>query len=326
MAITITKPLLQSSAFASSNIALCKYWGKRSVDLNLPVNSSLSISLGNKGAFTKVSLINHNQDLVLVNHKTIALKDQFYLKLVKFLDLFREQLPDKHTAFKVDTYANIPIAAGLASSACGFAALVKALDQLFGWNYSLRELSILARLGSGSACRSIFNGFVKWHKGILADGTDSFAEPLDKSWEDLCIGLLIINQEKKYISSRDAMLLSVATSPLYASWEELASKDLVLLETAINNHDFELFGTTVEANALAMHSIMLSSRPAIMYSNADTILNIEKIWQLRKERKLSLYFTQDAGSNLKLLCLNKDLLLIKKFFPNVEFIKPFENL
>ncbi|MGI9214685.1 MAG: diphosphomevalonate decarboxylase, partial [Gammaproteobacteria bacterium] len=296
--MVITQPLLQSSAFAPSNIALCKYWGKRSVELNLPVNSSLSISLGNKGAFTKVSLINHRQDLVLVNNHPTDPKDQFYVKLVKFLDLFREQLPDQHTAFKVDTYANIPIAAGLASSACGFAALVKALDQLFGWNYSLKQLSILARLGSGSACRSIFNGFVKWHKGILADGTDSFAEPLEQSWTDLCIGLLIVSSEKKYIISRDAMLLSVATSPLYASWEELASKDLALLENAINNQDFELFGTTLEANALAMHSIMLSSRPSIMYSNADTILNIKKIWQLRKERKLSLYFTQDAGPNL----------------------------
>ena len=195
--MVITQPLLQSSAFAPSNIALCKYWGKRSVELNLPVNSSLSISLGNKGAFTKVSLINHRQDLVLVNNHPTDPKDQFYVKLVKFLDLFREQLPDQHTAFKVDTYANIPIAAGLASSACGFAALVKALDQLFGWNYSLKQLSILARLGSGSACRSIFNGFVKWHKGILADGTDSFAEPLEQSWTDLCIGLLIVSQHEK---------------------------------------------------------------------------------------------------------------------------------
>lgn len=315
--------IAEARAFAPSNIALCKYWGKRSVELNLPVNSSLSISLGNKGASTKVSLIDSNLDVVILNNNQIDTQNNFYKKIVKFLDLFREQLPNKDTSFKIDTYSNIPIAAGLASSACGFAALIKALDQLFGWDLPAKNLSILARLGSGSACRSLFHGFVKWHSGVDEDGIDSFAESLDLDWPDFCVGLLILDQKEKYLSSRDAMKLSVETSPLYAAWKGLSIRDLDTIESAIKNKDFPLLGQTAEANALAMHAVMLSTRPAVMYSNSDTINNIQKIWQLRREHNIELYFTQDAGPNLKLLFLSKDIARVKEFFPNVEIIEPF---
>ncbi len=317
--------VIESFAFAPSNIALCKYWGKRSSKLNLPVNSSLSISLGNKGASTKVSLINNNTDVVILNSEQVDSEHNFYKKTVSFLDSFRNQLPDKNTSFQIETYSNLPIAAGLASSACGFAALVKALDRLFGWNMTVKDLSILARLGSGSACRSLFNGFVKWHSGVELDGSDSYAESLDLIWPDFCIGLLIVDQKEKYLSSREAMLLSVETSPLYDSWQQLATRDLHTIETAIKIQDFPLLGRTAEDNALAMHSIMLSSRPAVMYSNCDTIINIKKIWQLRREYNLELYFTQDAGPNLKLLCLSKDIPIVKEFFPSIEFIQPFKD-
>lgn len=314
----------EAFAFAPSNIALCKYWGKKSVLLNLPVNSSLSISLGNKGASTTVSLINSNIDLVILNNKQVDIESNFYKKIVKFLDLFRSELPDNNTAFSINTSSNLPIAAGLASSACGFAALVKALDQLFGWHRSPKNLSILARLGSGSACRSLFHGFVKWHCGINIDGSDSFAEKLDINWPNFCVGLLIVDQKEKHLSSRDAMQRTVETSPLYSSWENLANQDLTTIETAIKNQDFDLLGKTAEANTLAMHAVMLSSRPAIMYSNSDTITNMQKIWQLRLDYNIELYFTQDAGPNLKLLFLAENIPVIKEFFPAMEIIKPFD--
>lgn len=315
-----------ASAFAPSNIAICKYWGKRSQELNLPVNSSLSISLGNKGAFTKVSLIHNDLDIVILNNQQVDNQNNFYQKIVKFLNLFRNQITSKNTAFKIDTHSNIPIAAGLASSACGFASLAKALDQLFDWNLPAKDLSILARLGSGSACRSLFHGFVKWHSGLKEDGTDSFAENLDIIWPDFCVGLLILDQKEKYLSSRAAMQLSVDTSPLYTSWTKLAQQDLITIENAIATQDFNLLGQTAEANALAMHSVMLSSRPAVMYYNHDTINNIQKIWQLRREHNIALYFTQDAGPNLKLLFLSKDRVRVKEFFPEIEIIEPFNYL
>jgi len=310
-------------AFAPSNIALCKYWGKRDANLNLPVNSSLSISLGNKGAVTKVSV--NNIDQVILNNNLISEQNNFYKKIVSFLNLLRDQnvLINKKMFFKIDTNSNLPIAAGLASSASGFAALVKALDQLFDWNLSLKQLSILARLGSGSASRSLWNGFVKWHAGIKEDGTDSFAEPIDLVWPELCVGLLVVDNQEKYISSREAMQISVKTSPLYYAWQQLATKDLNTLETSIKTKNFSLFGATAEANALAMHAIMLSSRPAIIYSNSNTISNIKKIWKLRHHDNINLYFTQDAGPNLKLLFLYKDFAIVKEAFPELELIRPF---
>ncbi|MGD0465520.1 MAG: diphosphomevalonate decarboxylase [Gammaproteobacteria bacterium] len=311
------------TAFAPSNIALCKYWGKRDTNLNLPVNSSLSISLGNKGAVTKVSV--NNIDQVILNNNLISEQNNFYKKIVSFLNLLRDQnvLTNKKMFFKIDTYSNLPIAAGLASSASGFAALVKALDQLFNWDLSLKQLSILARLGSGSASRSLWNGFVKWHAGIKEDGTDSFAEPIDLVWPELCVGLLVVDNQEKYISSREAMQISVKTSPLYYAWQQLATKDLNTLETSIKIKNFSLFGATAEANALAMHAIMLSSRPAIIYSNSNTISNIKKIWKLRHHDNINLYFTQDAGPNLKLLFLYKDFAIVKEAFPELELIRPF---
>ena len=313
-----------AQAFAPSNIALCKYWGKRDINLNLPVNSSISISLGNKGTTTKVSI--NNIDQVILNNNLISEQNNFYKKIVKFLNLLRERdiLIDKKTFFKIDTCSNLPISAGLASSASGFAALVKALDQLFDWNLSLKDLSMLARLGSGSASRSLWHGFVKWHAGIMVDGTDSFAEHINLVWPELCVGLLVVETKEKHISSREAMQFSVETSPLYCAWQQLAINDLNTLETAIKNKDFSLFGATAEANALAMHAVMLSSRPAIMYSNFDTIINIKKIWNLRNYDNINLYFTQDAGPNLKLLFLYKDVAVIKEAFPGIELIRPFE--
>ena len=314
-----------AEAFAPSNIALCKYWGKRSVELNLPVNSSLSISLGNKGTITKVSIINNNIDQGSLNGNLMSEQSNFYKKIVNFLDLLREKnvLINKKTFFNIDTHSNLPIAAGLATSASGFAALVKALDQLFSWNLSLKDLYMLARLGSGSASRSLWHGFVKWHAGVQPNGIDSFAEPIDFVWPELCIGLLVIDAQEKHISSREAMQISVNTSPFYNTWPSLAAKDLAVLETAIKTKDFSLLGATSEANALAMHAIMLSSRPVIMYSNSDTINNIKKIWKLRYSDNLDLYFTQDAGPNLKLLFLYKDLAIVKEVFSGLELIRPF---
>jgi len=226
---------------------------------------------------------------------------------------------------KIDIISNIPIAAGLASSASGFASLVKALDKLFAWNLSLKELSILARLDSGSACRSIWHGFVKWYAGSQLDGTDSFGEPLDVFWPELCIGLLILDKQQKYISSREAMQITLDSSPFYKEWPKIAAKDLYNLEKAIKSKDFNLLGYTAEANALAMHSLMLSSRPAIIYSSAETINNINKIWELRYFNNINAYFTQDAGANLKILFLESNYLKIKEVLPNMKLIKPFEE-
>ena len=203
------------TAFAPTNIALCKYWGKRDVELNLPVTSSLSVSLGKKGASTTLSVIEGAADKAILNHQSVDTASDFYKRLVHFLDLFRI---DPRMRFCVDIESNIPIAAGLASSACGFAALALVLNTLFQWELHSHELSILARLGSGSACRSIWPGFVEWEAGVRNDGMDSVGKMIPEVWPELCIGLLMVSEQTKKISSRERSR-SFHSEGVWASWK-----------------------------------------------------------------------------------------------------------
>lgn len=314
-----SSPLNQSAkAFSPTNIALCKYWGKRDQELNLPMTSSLSISLGNKGATTTIHVIDAEEHVIVLNGKKLDLTANFSKKITEYLDLY--QLP---YYFHLEIESNIPIAAGLASSACGFAALVMALNKLFAWGLDARELSILSRLGSGSASRSIWPGFVEWHAGVRADGMDSHGEMLPIVWPELCVGLLIVNQQEKSISSRAAMQRTVLTSSLYSAWPDKVKQDLAAIKAALHEKNFQLLGKTAESNALTMHATMLSAWPPVLYSLPETVILMQKIWQLRSEG-LMVYFTQDAGPNLKLLFLEEDNDIIREKFPEVEMIKPFK--
>jgi diphosphomevalonate decarboxylase len=308
-----------AKAYAPSNIALCKYWGKRDQELNLPITSSLSVSLADKGAITELSVGSGPHDVVYVNGQLIDWISPFGKRLLAFFDLFRVK---RDLFFVAHIKTNIPIGAGLASSACGFASMVMALNLLFGWELKERELSILARLGSGSACRSIWHGFVEWHAGVREDGLDSYSESIADVWPELCMGLLIFSNQEKEISSRDAMQRTVSTSSLYSGWPAKVSHDLSAIKQAINLKDFLLFGKTAESNALTMHATMLSAWPPVCYALPETIEAMKRIWQLRYAGLL-LFFTQDAGPNLKLIFLEKDADVVQAQFAAMEVIKPF---
>jgi diphosphomevalonate decarboxylase len=309
-------------AYAPTNIALCKYWGKRNAELNLPVTSSLSIALPDKGTMTTLSVAATSQDNIILNGLPIANDSSFLKRTSAYLDLFR---PSKDWYLNIDININIPIAAGLASSASGFASLVSALNDLFDWRLPKRDLSILARIGSGSACRSLWNGFVEWHAGVQEDGMDSFGEPLAFEWPSLRVGILTFSERPKPISSRDAMQTTVNTSTLYASWPDKVRHNMSLLKQALQTKDFELLGATAESNALSMHATMLDSWPPICYFLPETIAAMQQIWQLRSEG-LALYFTQDAGPNLKLLFLAKDQETVLKHFPDLSVVDVFESV
>lgn len=306
-------------SFAPTNIALCKYWGKRDSELNLPMTSSLSVSLPDKGAMTTVKMHDKPYDTVVLNKEVLAQDSPFVQRLSAFLDLFRAKNP---WHLDIDITMNIPVAAGLASSACGFASIVAALNDLFHWQLPARHLSILARLGSGSAARSFWNGFVEWHAGAQADGMDSFAEPLGAEWPDLCVGILTLSDAPKPISSRLAMQQTVNTSVLYQSWPKKVAQDMVLIRQAIQTRNFPLLGGSSESNALSMHATMMSSWPPICYMLPETLAAINKIWKLRRQG-LELYFTEDAGANLKLLFTQKNLANVEQQFDKLEVIYPF---
>jgi len=308
-----------ASAYAPSNIALCKYWGKRQDELNLPVNSSLSVSMAHMGTSTKISL--SDKDEFFFNGEHLKLKLTFSVRLKEFLDMFRTS----HCSFfRVESYNTIPTGAGLASSASGFAALTLALNKLFDWSLLDKELSILARLGSGSACRSIHRGFVLWHKGKRSDGMDSYSEKLEQKWPDLRMGVIHVSEKEKQVSSRDGMKRTVKTADFYRMWAEKSQTDLATIIHAINTKDFSLLGETAESNALAMHATMLSSKPPLLYWLPSTVSMMRKVWDLRKIG-IEVYLTIDAGPNVKLIFLQSFADDIRNNFPQVDIISPFSD-
>lgn len=311
-----------ATCFAPSNIALIKYWGKRNEELNLPNTSSLSITLPNKGTRTSLRINKLAYDQITFNGKLLESNDKFYLRIKKYLDLFRV---NQKIFFDITTDNNIPTAAGLASSASGFAALVMCLNQLFSWNLSNERLSILARLGSGSASRSFWPGFVEWQMGERDDGLDSFGELIfhEKPWLELRLGLLIFSPHEKPMGSTEAMINTVKTSKLYKHWPDRVKQDLSNIRKAIDEQDFIALGEITEQNSITMHETMLTSEPSINYSIPETVETKEKIWALRKLKNIPVYFTQDAGPNLKLIFLEKDQSELKKAFPNLEIVKLF---
>lgn len=307
-----------AKAFAPSNIALVKYWGKRDTELNLPLTSSLSISLDNLGTETRIA--SAEQDRLSLNGKALEASNPFYKRLFEFVNLVRT--PDQKLA--IDTNNNIPTAAGLASSASGFAALVKALDQLYGWNLDTRHLSLLARVGSGSACRSIETGFVKWAVGTQEDGLDSYAQQLPTQWPNFRVGIITVSESQKPMSSREAMIITRETAKRYQKWPDHVAQDLPRMETAIADFDFDRVGQIAENNALEMHACMADAKPTISFSSPETLAARKAVWQARCDG-IGVYFTQDAGPNIKCLFLEKDWQALLHLFPNLEVVTPFKG-
>lgn len=283
-------------AYAPANIALCKYWGKRDTRLKLPHTDSLSVSLGTHG--TRMILRRADTDSLTLNHTPIPPDSPTHQRLFRFLDLLRA--PNHPLA--VESHNTVPIAAGLASSASAFAAAVKATEALYGWTLPPRLRSILARLGSGSASRSVFEGFVQWHAGSAPDGMDSYAEPLAPLWPDLRIAILTVSDAPKPVGSTEAMERTVHTAPLYNAWPRQVAHDLPLLRRAIDEHDFDTLGRVSEHNALSMHATMIASWPPVLYWLPETTAHLHTLHRLRREG-LPVYATLDAGPNLKLLHL-----------------------
>lgn len=310
----------EAEAFAPTNIALVKYWGKRDSILNLPVTNSLSIALPTKGALTSIRVIDDKADIIRLNHKLIDHTTMFAKRIIDFLDLFRPHATER---YNITTMTNIPVAAGVASSACGFAALTLALNGLYGWGLSTTELSILARLGSGSACRSFWNGWVEWQRGDRADGMDSFSVPLlDVTWPELRVGLLLLNTTEKSVSSREAMQRTVATSPLFLEWPQRVDSDLAQIKQALITRDFLLLGRVAEANANAMHACMAAATPSVNYREPATEAARATVRQLR-DKGIPVFYTQDAGPNLKLLFLSENTKDITEAFTSIETEQPF---
>ena len=303
-----------TTARACANIALVKYWGKRdSGTLNLPATGSLSVSLAALVTETTVTF-----ERALAEDEVGLDTPAARARVVHFLDLVRARAGIT-TRARVDTRNRFPTAAGLASSASGFAALALAATRAAGLELPSRELSILARRGSGSAARSIFGGFVRMHAGMHEDGSDAYAEPIDTLLARrvrVVVAIVGAGAPKQH-ASRDAMEHVAETSPLYRGWVALVPEDLAAAEAAIAGGDVEALGTIAEANALAMHATAIAARPAIIYWQPATIALLAAVRALRAAGRAA-WATMDAGPHVKVLTTAEDAADVARALGAVE--------
>lgn len=277
---------------AHTNIALIKYWGKANKALKIPFNSSLSLTLDQFYTDTKVTYDESlTKDVFILDD--VLVEDHIAKRVYWFMDQIRERYNISLFA-RIESWNHVPKEAGLASSASAFAALAKAATLDLGLDD--KELSRLARLGSGSASRSIYGDFVRWNKGT--NDEDSFAEPLDiPEWDDIRMVVCMVNDGPKPYLSSMAMDRTSDESVYYKAWVEQSQIDLEAMEIALEKHDIETVGSIAQGNALRMHASLLAVN--MWYFEPETIRIMNVIRELQKT--IPVYFTMDAGPNVKVL-------------------------
>lgn len=302
-------------AQAHPNIALVKYWGKQASAENLPAVPSLSITLDGLTATTQVSLAAEDSFRLDGKQLTGANKD---LKLARFLDYLREH----HAVppLSIDSSNNFPTAAGLASSAAGFAALVTAIDALCDLQLNTRQRSALARAGSASAARSVLGGFV----GLNAPDFAATQLASSDHWP-LQIAVAITDTQKKAVSSTRGMTISANTSPFYQDWVNTADADYERAAHAITQRDFEQLAEVSEHSCLKMHAVMQSSLPPLLYWNAASMACMHEIQRMR-EQGTEVFFTIDAGPQIKAVCTSASVAEVTRTLAEVPGVLRVEQV
>lgn len=278
-------------ARAHPNIALIKYWGKQSKAGNLPASANLSITLDTLATDTVVS--DHGQDELWLNDTLV--QDQ---KVSQFLAELRSAFDIG--PMKIVTANNFPTGAGLASSASGFAALTCAINEHAALGLDADLMSDWARRGSASAARSLFGGYVALVPPLWR------AQPIApvSHWA-LNTVVAITNESRKSISSSEGMERSRLTSDYYRPWIRGSGDDFAAAFDAINNKDFAALAQIAELSCLKMHSVMLTSVPTLSYWNPATLACMDAVRGLR-DQGLAVFFTVDAGPQLKAVCQPED--------------------
>lgn len=284
---------------ARANFALVKYWGKADAALNVPAVGSISITLDALWTETAIAFDPAlERDVLTLDGET---RERDRARVSKFLDIVRS-LAGVETRARIESTNNFPTGAGLASSASGFAALAAAAAAALGLDLTPRELSILARRGSGSAARSIFGGFVEMHAGQASDGGDSFAEPLlpAADWP-LEVAIAITASGEKAVGSTSGMGRSAESSPYYPAWVATHPADMERARRAILARDFAALAEVAERSCLKMHAAALAADPPLVYWNGATVECIAAVQRLRAAGT-PVFFTIDAGPQLKAVC------------------------
>jgi diphosphomevalonate decarboxylase len=289
---------MQATAVAHPNIALVKYWGKTDHEQNLPAVGSLSITLDGLSTTTQVTF------------DPAATSDRFVFggrdvpamlsRVSACLDDLRRRV-EVTTRAVVESDNDFPTAAGLASSASGFAALVVAADAALGSELPRPELAELARRASGSAARSIFGGFVELSLVDSGRRTETRQLLQPAGWP-LRVVVAVTATGPKAVGSTEGMALTERTSPYYPAWVASSPADLSEARTAVERRDFEALAAVSESSCLKMHGVMMAAGPGLIYWNAATVECIRTIRGLRASG-VPVFFTVDAGPQVKAVCL-----------------------
>lgn len=285
-----------ATALGFANIAFVKYWGARDARLNIPYNDSLSMNLSDAVTVTTVHFGDYPADSLVIDDREA--RPAQVARASRHLDHLR-RLAETEARARVVSRNSFPMGTGMASSAAGFAALTVAASAALALDLSERELSALARLGSGSACRSIPSGFTLWHAGH--DHASSFAETIapPEHW-DLRDVTAVVSAAHKVVSSAQGHGLADTSPFLAARLDDLPRRTGRVL-AALAARDIEALGEELEAEAIALHVLAMTSRPPLLYWEPATLEIMQLCPQWRSEG-IAVYFTLDAGPNVHLIC------------------------
>lgn len=302
---------------ATPNIAVVKYWGKRDEKLMLPTNSSLSFTMDEQlKTVTEIGFLDGlKQDELILDGQKLAGKEMEGAK--KVLEYVREKYHVSiHASIKSKNY--FPTAAGMASSASGYAALAFGINEALKLNLPRKEISIIARLGSGSASRSVFGGFVEWQMGKKADGSDSFAVQLhdESHWPEIRNVIAIVDAEKKKVSSRAGMQQTVETSELFKERMKKMEKTVSEMKSAVRSRDFESFARIAMGDSDSMHACMADTKPPIIYLNETSKKIIAGVNHLNRIDFVAGY-TFDAGPNAHVYTLAENVSKVRKMLSGI---------
>jgi diphosphomevalonate decarboxylase len=299
---------MKASVEAPSNIAFVKYWGARDLERAIPNHPSISMTLESCRSLCTVEHRDGEDGademwLVGDDGTRRRAEEKFSARGLRHLDRLRG-LCGRRGRFVVGTRNTFPSAAGIASSASGFAALTLAALRAMGREPDARELSSLARLsGSGSAARSALGGYVEWPRGDSDEDCFAFELQPASHW-DLRDVVVVVESEAKKVPSRDGHHLA-ATSPHYARRRELLPERLQIVRGAIRDRDLDRLGPVIEVEGIELHLIAMSSQPPVYYWSPATIEVLGRVRELRSEG-LSAWSTMDAGANVHVICAAAD--------------------
>ncbi len=316
--------ILRATAEANPNIAIIKYWGKRNEKLILPMEGSNSVTLDEqlKTRTTAMFSDKFKQDEIWINNKQLTTPEELE-KVMPQLNIIREMAKTKLKA-KIVSYSITPVAGGLAGSAAGLAAVAYAATSALGLNLSVPELSILCRLGSGSACRSVYGGFAEWKRGQKADGSDSFAVQIadEKHWPEFRIVIGVAESKEKKVKSRAGMKHTVANGILYKARLEYLPRALKESKDAILKKEPAKLFEIAMRDSNDMHATMQDTWPPIMYLNDTSKEVIYEIHEFNKDG-IKAGYSFDAGPNPTVFTLEKYVPTIKKIMDEAGIKKIF---